>query len=305
MNRVTTRPLSITRLFSAIQGNLEQRAYSPQTIKAYLGQLRHFVRDKNLTNPQNISSDDIRAYLEGLVEEGKSRSTVDQAYNALSYFYIAVYNHDLILEGFKRPRKKKLKPVVLTVSEVRKIAISAENLKHRLMIELAYTAGLRVSELVAVKVQHMNLNKLMLFVPGIGKLGARTTIFSGGLKDALQRQVGNKKPGDYLFPSERGGYLTTRSVTKFFKNALTTSGVEKQVTPHSLRQSFTAFMLAKGTDRIAVQTLLGRRALNHSAWGRYCIAREANNTIKRNTLVTPPSTKGVGGICFHAPKKYN
>ena len=305
MNRVTTRPLSITRLFSAIQGNLEQRAYSPQTIKAYLGQLRHFVRDKNLTNPQNVSSDDIRAYLEGLVEEGKSRSTVDQAYNALSYFYIAVYNHDLILEGFKRPRKKKLKPVVLTVSEVRKIAISAENLKHRLMIELAYTAGLRVSELVAVKVQHMNLNKLMLFVPGIGKLGARTTIFSGGLKDALQRQVGNKKPGDYLFPSERGGYLTTRSVTKFFKNALTTSGVEKQVTPHSLRQSFTAFMLAKGTDRIAVQTLLGRRALNHSAWGRYCIAREANNTIKRNTLVTPPSTKGVGGICFHAPKKYN
>ena len=261
MHRVTTRPLSITRLFSAIQGKLEQRAYSPQTIKAYLGQLRHFVRDKNLTNPQNVSSDDIRAYLEGLVEEGKSRSTVDQAYNALSYFYIAVYNHDLILEGFKRPRKKKLKPVVLTVSEVRKIAISAENLKHRLMIELAYTAGLRVSELVAVKVQHMNLKKLMLFVPGIGKLGARTTIFPGGLKDALQRQVGNKKPGDYLFPSERGGYLTTRSVTKFFKNALTTSGVEKQVTPHSLRQSFTAFMLAKGTDRIAVQTLLGRRAL--------------------------------------------
>jgi site-specific recombinase XerD len=261
MNRITTHPLSITRLFSAIQGNLEQRAYSPQTIKAYLGQLRHFVRDKNLTNPQNVSSDDIKAYLEGLVEEGKSRSTVDQAYNALSYFFMAVYNHDLILEGFKRPRKKKLKPVVLTVSEVRKIAISAENLKHRLMIELAYTAGLRVSELVVVKVQHMNLDKLMLFVPGLGKLGARTTIFSGGLKDALQRQVGNKKPGDYLFPSERGGNLTTRSVTKFFKNALTSSGVEKQVTPHSLRQSFTAFMLAKGTDRFAVQTLLGRRAL--------------------------------------------
>jgi len=261
MNRVTTRPLSITRLFSAIHGNLEQRAYSPQTIKAYLGQLRHFVRDKNLTNPQNVSSEDIRAYLEGLVEEGKSRSTVDQAYNALSYFYMAVYNHELLLEGFKRPRKKKLKPVVLTVSEVRQIAVSAENLKHRLMIELAYTAGLRVSELVAVKVQHMNLNKLMLFVPGIGKLSARTTIFSGSLKDALQRQVGNKKPGDYLFPSERGGSLTTRSVTKFFKAALTTSGVEKQVTPHSLRQSFTAFMLAKGTDRFAVQTLLGRRAL--------------------------------------------
>ena len=261
MNRVTTQPLSLSRLFGAIQGNLEQRAYRPQTIKAYLGQLRQFVRGLNLTNPQNVTGDDIREYLEGLVAEGKSRSTVDQAYNALSYFYKAVYNHDLILDGFKRPRKKKLKPVVLTVSEVRKIAVSAENLKHRLMIELAYTAGLRVSELVAVQVKHVNLDKLMLFVPGIGKLETRTTIFSGSLKDALQRQIGNKKPGDYLFPSEQGGKLTTRSVTKFFKAALTSSGVEKQVTPHSLRQSFTAFMLAKGTDRLAVQTLLGRRAL--------------------------------------------
>ncbi len=261
MTRVTTSPLSLTRLFSAIEGNLEQRTYSPQTIKAYLGQLRHFARDKNLTNPQNITSEDIRNYLEGLVEAGKSISTVDQAYNALGYFYMAIYNHELILEGFKRPRKKKLKPVVLTVSEVRRIAISAENLKHRLMIELAYTAGLRVSEVVAVKVQHVNLDKLMLFVPGIGKLGARTTIFSASLKDALQRQIGNKKSGAYLFPSERGGKLTTRSVTKFFKMALATSGVEKQVTPHSLRQSFTAFMLAKGTDRVAVQNLLGRRAL--------------------------------------------
>ncbi len=205
MNRVTTRPLSITRLFSAIQGNLEQRAYSPQTIKAYLGQLRHFVRDKNLTNPQNVSSDDIRAYLEGLVEEGKSRSTVDQAYNALSYFYIAVYNHDLILEGFKRPRKKKLKPVVLTVSEVRKIAISAENLKHRLMIELAYTAGLRVSELVVVKVQHMNLDKLMLFVPGLGKLGARTTIFPAALKMPCKGRWAIRNLVTIYFPANVGG----------------------------------------------------------------------------------------------------
>ena len=87
------------------------------------------------------------------------------------------------------------------------------------MIELAYTAGLRVSELVAVKVQHINLEKLKLFVPGIGKFGARTTIFSMGLKDALQRQIGNKVPDDYLFPRERGGKLTHRSVTHYYKMA--------------------------------------------------------------------------------------
>jgi len=261
MNSIATHPLSISRLFSAIQGNLEQRAYSPQTIKAYLGQLRNFVSNKKLTNPRDVTDVEIRQYLADLITQGKSRSTVDQAYNALSYFHKAVYNQDLVLEGFKRPGKKKLKPVVLTISEVKRIATSAENLKHRLMIELAYTAGLRVSELVAVKVQHLNLEKLKVFVPGIGKLGARATIFSAGLKNALQRQIGNKGPDDYLFPSERGGNLTTRSVTKFFKAALQTSGVDKEVTPHSLRQSFTDFMLAKGNDKASVQSLLGRRAL--------------------------------------------
>jgi hypothetical protein len=73
----------------------------------------------------------------------------------------------------------------------------------------------------------MSLDKLMLFFPSIGKLGTRTTIFSASLKDAQQRQVGNKKPSDYFFPSEKGGKFTTRSVSKFFKVALNTSGVEK------------------------------------------------------------------------------
>jgi integrase/recombinase XerD len=133
----------------------------------------------------------------------------------------------LILEGFKRPGKKKLKPVLYTISEAKKIAICAENLKHRLMIELAYTADIRVSELVAVKVRHLNQEQLKLFVREIGKLDGRTTIFSMGLKDALQRQIGNKRLDDYLFRSERSGNLTTRSVAKFFKAALQTLGVDE------------------------------------------------------------------------------
>jgi integrase/recombinase XerD len=207
-------------LFSAIQSNLEQRAYSPQTIKAYLDQFRNFVRNRKLTNPRDVTDVDIRQYLADLITLGKSRSTLDQDCKALSYFHKAVYNQDLILEGFKRSGKKKIKPFVVTISEVKKIANSAENLKHRLMIELTYTAGLRVFELVAVKVRHLNLEQLKLLVPGIGKLGERTAIFSMGLKEALQRQIGNKGPDDYLFPSERGGNLTTRKVSKFFKAVL-------------------------------------------------------------------------------------
>jgi site-specific recombinase XerD len=91
------------------------------------------------------------------------------------------------------------------------------------MIELAYTEGLRVSELVAIKVQHLN-KKNESFCNGMGKLGARETIFSMKLKDACQRQVGNKGPDDYLFPSERRRDFATRSVTKFFKAVLANFG---------------------------------------------------------------------------------
>ena len=92
------------------------------------------------------------------------------------------------------------------------------------MIKLAYTEGLRVSELVAVKVQHLNLKKMKVFVPGKGNLGTLEIIFSMELKDAFQKQVGNKGPDDYLFPSERRRDFATRSVTKFFKAVLANFG---------------------------------------------------------------------------------
>jgi len=103
MNSIATHPLSISRLFSAIQGNLEQRAYSPQTIKAYLGQLRNFVSNKNLTNPRDVTDVEIRQYLADLITQGKSRSTADQAYNELSYFHKAVQSGS----GFGRIQKTR------------------------------------------------------------------------------------------------------------------------------------------------------------------------------------------------------
>jgi site-specific recombinase XerD len=107
MNSFATHPSSLSRLFSAIQSNLEQRAYSPQTIKAYLGQFRNFVRNRKLTSPRDVTDVDIRQYLADLITQGKSRSTVDQDCKVLSYFHKTVYNQDLILEGFKRSGKKK------------------------------------------------------------------------------------------------------------------------------------------------------------------------------------------------------
>lgn len=258
MNSLVTHPLNRGNLFDAVQKRMKLRQYSAETIKAYTGQLRTFIRAVRPADPRTVSMEEIRAYLQHLIETNHSRSTVDQAVNALRFLCSEIYNLPFSLENFSRPGKNKALPVVLTVDEVKRIAVAAENLKHRLMIELAYSAGLRVSELVEVKVKHMNLNKSMLFVPGLGKgKKGRITIFSESLKDALARQVGAKRPDDYLFPSERGGKLTTRSVAKFFKAALEASGVQKEATPHSLRHSFAAFLAQNGADLPTLQNLLG------------------------------------------------
>lgn len=261
MNQAVSHPLPISNLLTRVRNKLASENYSAQTIKAYLGQLNIFIRQMHPQEPDSVTQEDIRAYLDQLAASDLSRSTIDQAVNALSFFCKFNLDQSLDLEGFHRPPKKKAPPVLLTLDEVKRIAISAENPKHRLMIELGYTAGLRVSEVVNVRVKHLDLANLKLFVPAQdGRGEGRTTIFSGSLKDALARQVGIKSPESFLFPSERGGPLTTRAVAKFFKSALEISGVQKLATPHSLRHSFGAFMMKAGTDPQVVQNLLGLRS---------------------------------------------
>lgn len=262
MNTTVSPPLALTGFFDFIHDQMKLCGYSPHTIKAYIGQVQGFIRFKRPLDLKKITEQDVRDFLNHLVEEGLSRSTIDQAVTAMEILCREILKQSLDLSGFKRPIKLRPAPVVLTSNEVNQIAVGTENQKHRLMIELAYSAGLRVSELVEVKVAHLNLGRLMLYVPGLGRK-SRTTFLSEHLKDALTRQIGAKNADQYLFPSERGGMLTTRAVAKFFKRALNRSGVNKLATPHSLRQSFTNSMLDQGTDPIALQSILGRRTLTN------------------------------------------
>ncbi len=243
--------------YEVIEERLKVRKYRDQTIKAYLGQLRNFFFFILPRDPHEASNRDLEDYLRHLNSTKKSRSTIDQAINALRFLWVEVFGQKFPLNELERPQKKERAPVLLTLEEVRRIALSAENLKHRLMIELAYSAGLRVSELVEVLVKDINLKTNNLFVKGQGGRKGRTTIFSRSLSDAILRQIGKKESNDYLFPSERGGKLTTRAFAKYFKAALEISGVEKNATPHSLRHSFAAFLLQHGAKVPTVQNLMG------------------------------------------------
>lgn len=254
MNNTPVDPNWQTQLFEVLNSQLKLRDYSPKTIRAYLGQLRGFVRYFHARHPQELTGEDIRGYLLHLVQSDLSRSAVDQALNALRFLYSEMYHQPFDLRHIPRPKIQHKLPVVLSREEIQQLAVAAGNPKHRLMIEVMYAAGLRVSEVVQVRVKDVHLEDLTLFVPGRKD---RVTVLAESLKDALSRQIGGKSPADYLFPSERGGALTTRSVAKFFKAALDTSDIRKEATPHSLRHSFATHLLEAGTDIRHVQQLLG------------------------------------------------
>ena len=258
---VTSGPV-LTEFFDTMRDQMKFCGYRPHTIKAYLRQVQGFLSFNRPLDLNEITEQGAQDYLNHLVEKGLSRSTIDQATKAIEILFYELLRKRLDISGLKKPRKDRPAPVVLTSNEINKIATSTKCSGHRLMIELAYSAGLRVSELVEVKVKNLNLEKLTLFVPGLGRKN-RTTVFSEHLKDTLIKQVGAKDPDQYLFPSQRGGILTTRAVAKFFKKALVTSGLKKMATPHSLRQSFANTMLGQGADPIALKNILGRRTLTN------------------------------------------
>ena len=259
MNTAIITIPSLIHFLNMMRNHMKLCGYSSGTVKAYLGQTQAFIRFNRPVNLQNITEQDIQNHLNHLVEGGFSRSTIDQATKAMEIFYYELFGRQLNLSGFKRPRKERPAPIVLTPNEVYQIACHTKTIRNRLMIELAYSAGLRVSELVEVKVEHLNLDRLMLHVPGLDRK-KRTTFFSKHLKDSLGRQIRAKNTSQYLFPSERGGALTTRAVAKFFKKSLIASGLKKLATPHSLRQSFVNSRFNQEADPVALQNTLDRRA---------------------------------------------
>ena len=260
MNKTVIPTLVRASFIDRMLGQMKLCGYNPLTIKAYIRQAKNFIRFNRAADLGSVTERDIQSYLNLLIENGLSRSTIDQAAKAMEILYYELSKNSLDLSGLKRPQKRRPAPVVLTSSEVRLIACNSKTIRNSLMIELAYSAGLRVSELVEIKKEHLDLDKLTLCVPGFEK-NRRTVFLSKHLKDSLVKQVGTKNNSQYLFPGERGGALTTRAVAKFFKKALVASGLKKLATPHSLRQSFAQAMSHQEVDPVSLQNTFNPRTL--------------------------------------------
>lgn len=140
-----------------------------------------------------------------------------------------------------------------------KVINSANNPKHKLILSLAYAAGLRVSEVINLKIQDIDADELTIHLKGAKGDKDRITIFPEKLKEDIIKLVAGRTGNDYLFSSERGGKLTERTAQKVFEKALKKAGIKKDATFHSSRHSFATHLLENGVDVRYVQELLGHQ----------------------------------------------
>jgi len=236
---------------------LKLRNYSSKTIKTYLGCLKEYFDFKKF-NLEKIDEEKIKQFLLNKQSKNYSSQTVNLYLNAMNFFYREVLKIPEKINLKFAKRNKKL-PIVLSREEIKNTIDVIRNPKHKLIISLAYGAGLRISEVVNLKVKDINLEELIIHLKNAKGKKDRITIFPEKIKNDLQNLIAGKNLNDYVFESERGGKLTERTIQKVFENALRRAGIKKDATFHSLRHSFATHLLENGVDVRYVQELLGHQ----------------------------------------------
>ena len=248
-------------ILDRVQAGLTLRGYSPRTRKVYLGHLRRFLTWCGEGTPRMPDDPAGRAHayiLELLQQKGISRSYQNQVVSAIRFMCESVLGQPTVALNIPRPRKEERLPAVLSQGEVARMLKKARNPKHRALLMLIYSAGLRVSEVVGLRVEDLDMDRGLVRVRR-GKGGKdRYTLLARRAVEAV-RVYRDAYPTDrWLFPGERPErHLTTRSVQRVVKNAARAAGIQKHVTTHTLRHSFATHLLEGGTNLRVIQELLG------------------------------------------------
>jgi len=249
------RTVSIIQL-EKLETELKLRGFSQNTVKSYVFHNQKFL-DFIKKDEKEINEDDVKKYLAELISKELSMNSVALAKAAIVFYF------EILGKSFKikTPKIPKQLPLVLTKDEIKKL-IEIDNPKHKLIIKMLYSSGLRLSELINLKIKEININEYTGWVRKGKGSKDRMFILSKNLCEQLKEYAKDKKNDDFLFTGLENKQMSSRAIQKIVKQAAKNSGIEKDIHPHTLRHSFATHLLEEGTDIRKIQELLGHSNLN-------------------------------------------
>lgn len=238
---------------------MQLRNYSPRTIEVYVGCISSLSKYYN-QSPDKISLDQVKSYLHYFITAKQySVSFVNQTISAVKILHQDVLNKQWDTLSIKRPKREKRLPVILSKQEAKSIVSAPVNLKHQVILTLGYSAGLRISEVVNLKVEHIDSERMQIRVVGAKGKKDRNTILSKAALELLRFYYKLYRPKLWLFEGAGPGInqYSVSSIRKVLERARIKAEVNKAVTYHTLRHCFATHLLEQGTSLQIIQYLLG------------------------------------------------
>jgi len=246
----------MTPLRQRFLDELARRNYSPRTVEAYLAGVVRFVRHSRRA-PDQASPDDIRAFQLHLIGQRVSWSLFNQVSCALRFFYAHALGRPGFVPHVPFARKPRKLPVILSPDEVRRLLAAVPGARDRLMLRLAYGCGLRLGEVLRLRVADLDGARQVLWVRAGKGAKDRGVPLPPQLLQELRAYWRQQRPPDYLFANRQGRPLHAATLQRAFGRALVLSGLTKPATVHTLRHCYATHLLEAGTDLPTLQRLLG------------------------------------------------
>lgn len=255
--------MNIPKYTSEFRNELTRKGFRQNSIESYVSCVDVFLKyfEKAETEPIRINENQIKNYLSNF----KSHNTQRANHSAIKCFYKYVLhqpNKFRYIEYCKRDRRL---PIVLSADEIQKLFNACSNLKHKAILSLLYSAGLRVSEVINLKITHIDSSRMVINIIDAKGGKDRQVMLNESVLELLRNYYKAYKPVEYLFNGQFSNQYTDRSINEFLKTYAARAGIKKRIHAHLLRHCTFTHMVESGTDINLIQRLAGHSSVKSTA----------------------------------------
>lgn len=248
--------------YQLMYNQLQLKGYSENTKRVYLAEFYHLLKLLKAHDVYALQKGKLKKYFLYCIEkEGMSERKLNGKINAIKFYFEQVLHRPRMFFDIPRPKKPLVLPKMLSKDHVKKIFDATENLKHLVALKLCYGAGLRVSEVVNLKITDLDSSRMVIHIVGAKGKKDRYVPLPEKLLPLLRDYFKRYRPKDYLLEGKYGGAYSKSSVQQVFKRAMKIAGIRKKIGIHGLRHSYATHLLESGADMRFIQELLGHNSI--------------------------------------------